>query len=269
MVPELVAWDAARNVMLMRDFGGVDLWGASLPRWENAARSFGQLQMESSRQLSRWLAMGVEDRRPETLPGHFKRLLADQSYLQPGHRQGVTAEEIARAEAAIPRVTELVTRLSESGVPASLVQQDFRHGNLRAVPLKGADARTHRFVYYDWANTVVSHPFFSGTRMLDYLSTPYDTAAEGPSGVSGHVTYASPAFRRYLRDAYVEPWTALLPAAHLRATFDLAWALNPLWQTVRRWLEVPYYEPESPWAKDSLARGPRLLRTVLRSLQES
>ena len=82
----------------------------------------------------------------------------------------------------------------------------------------------------------------------------------------GRVAYAPSAFHRYLRDAYVEPWTALLPAAQLRATFDLARTLNPLWQTLRRWLELPYYEPTSPWGQASLARGPQLLRQVLRTL---
>ena len=50
---------------------------------------------------------------------------------------------------------------------------------------------------------------------------------------------------------------------------DLAWTLNPLWQTIRRWLEAPYYEPTSPWGKDSLARVPQLLRRVLRVLPKS
>ena len=59
-----------------------------------------------------------------------------------------------------------MARLAASGVPASLVQQDFRHGNLTVVPPAGARARAPRFVFYDWANTVVSHPFFSGTRLL-------------------------------------------------------------------------------------------------------
>jgi len=162
-----------------------------------------------------------------------------------------------------------VGRLCESGVPASLVQQDFRHANVRVVTLEEVGGRPHSFVYYDWANTVVSHPFFSGTRMLEYLGRPYETGLVGPSGVPGRVTYAPAAMHRYLRDAYVEPWTALLPASHVRKTFDLAWTLNPLWQAIRRWLEDPYYEHTSPWGKDSLARGPECLRRVLRTLQVS
>jgi|GEM_PF-5274036 len=82
VVPEVVAWEASRNVALMRDFGGTELWGAPVSRWENAARDFGQLQLECSRQLGRWLAMGTEDQRPETLPGNYERLLADRPYLR-------------------------------------------------------------------------------------------------------------------------------------------------------------------------------------------
>jgi hypothetical protein len=54
----------------------------------------------------------------------------------------------------------------------------------------------------------------------------------------------------------------------LRAAFDLARRLNPLWQTVRWWLEVPYYELTSPWGRDSLTWGPHHVRRLLREMEE-
>ena len=271
-VPDVVAWDASRNVMLMRDFGRGGLMGehggAPVARWENAARAFGQVQLECSSHLERWLEMGVEDRRLGTLAGHFQRLMADRPYLWLEHERGLTPEQLAAVEAATPRLMEMVAELDAAGVPASLVQQDFRHGNLAVVPLAAAGERTHRFVFYDWGDAVLSHPFFSGTRMLDYLGKPYEISPVGPSGVPGSVTLSRAAFHRYVRDAYVEPWTALLPAAQLRRAFELAKRLNPLWQTIRWWLEIPYYETTSPWGKDSLTWGPHHLRRVLRTLEE-
>jgi hypothetical protein len=42
-------------------------------------------------------------------------------------------------------------------IPASIVQQDFRHGNL---------VMSRRFcLFYDWSDTVVSHHFFACCRL--------------------------------------------------------------------------------------------------------
>jgi hypothetical protein len=272
VVPDVLAWDAAHNVMLMRDFGRGALMdergGAPVPRWENAARAFGQLQLDCSAHLDRWLEMGVEDRRLTTLRVHFARLMADRPYLWLEHTRGLTPEQVTSIEQVTPRLMEMVEELDASGLPASLVQQDFRHGNLAVVPLGEAGPSTHRFIFYDWGDAVLSHPFFSGTRMLDYLRKPYETTQLGPSGVPGRMTLSRAAFHRYLRDAYVEPWTAQLPATQLRAAFELARKLNPLWQTIRWWLEIPYYETTSPWGKESLTWGPHHLRWVLKTLEE-
>ena len=52
-VPEVVAWDARRNLVLMRDFGGTELWGAPVPPWEEAVRRFERLAQVRRRQQRR------------------------------------------------------------------------------------------------------------------------------------------------------------------------------------------------------------------------
>ncbi|HEU5314490.1 MAG TPA: hypothetical protein VFX49_00135, partial [Chloroflexota bacterium] len=268
-LPDVIAHDATRNLLLMRDFGdGMLRYGAQMSRWENAARGFGALQLACSSHLDEWLAMGCEDRRLPTLMPHFERLLADTPYLWPGHERGLTEEQTAQVRSLLPRLAEMAAQLGASGIPDSLVQQDFRHGNLAVVARPESPDSAFRFVYYDWGDAVVSHPFFSGTRMLDYLGRAFELDVRGPSGLPSRVTYARGAIHRYLRDAYVEPWTALAPARDVRAAFDLARKLNPLWQTVRWWLEIPYYETASPWGRDSLTWGPNHLRRLLREMEE-
>lgn len=144
--------------------------------------------------------------------------------------------------------------------------QDFRDGNLAVVADSGAAAaggRGYRFVFYDWGDTVVGHPFFCAIRMQDYLRRPYPSPVRGPSGIDTPVVFSAGAHRRYVRDAYLEPWTGFAPAAQLRAAFRLARGLNPLWQTLRWWRELPFYERTSPWAVTAATWAPTDLRRIL------
>jgi hypothetical protein len=148
-------------------------------------------------------------------------------------------------------------------VPDSLVQQDFRDGNVAVVEAGAAPGGGYRFVFYDWGDAVVGHPFFCGVRMQDYLRRPYATRVRGPSGVPAPVVFSAAAHRRYVRDAYLEPWTVFAPATELRATFRLTRRLNPLWQTLRWWLERRFYEDTSPWGVAAATWAPGGLRLVL------
>jgi len=264
-LPEVVASGASGRRMLMRDFGRGRLQGLPVAAWEESARRFALLQLDCAAHLDRWLAMGCEDRRPAALPDLFERQIADRSGVGTGTAMGLTDIELAGARSLLPELRRLCAALHASGIPPSLVQQDFREGNLAVGPQRDG-VRT--FVYYDWSDTVISHPFFSGIRMLDYIQQPYETALRGPSGAPSTVTFSAVAHRRYIRDAYLEPWTALLPAAQLREVFALARRLNPLWQAVRWWLELPYYEPASPWGAMMIATLPARVRGLVRSLSE-
>lgn len=262
-VPELVAVDAGDYRMLMRDFGPGRLRGAPVPRWENAARRFAALQAEWAAYLDRWLALGCEDRRPGALPGLLERLLADTPSLGVGRPWGLTGDEVARVRAAVPALADQCASLAAAGVPDSLVQQDFRDGNLAVVEEGAVAGGGYRFVFYDWGDAVVGHPFFCGVRMQDYLHRPYAVRVRGPSGVPAPVVLSATAHRRYVRDAYLEPWTTFAPAAGLRAAFRQARRLNPLWQTLRWWLERRFYEDTSPWGAAAATWAPAGLRRVL------
>jgi pimeloyl-ACP methyl ester carboxylesterase len=269
LVPEIVALDTApeRRWMLMRDFGRGWLRRKPMVCWEEAARQFASLQIEAAAELECWLAMGCEDRRASTLPAHLDRLLADVSALGLDKPWGLSRDELEQVQVRLPRLRDLCEELAASGVPDSLVQQDFRDGNVAVVQdpkTAGQTGERCRFVFYDWSDAVVGHPFFCGIRMQDYINQPYQTAVRGPAGLAQPVTFAPAAHRRYVRDAYLEPFTRFAPVADLRRSFQVARTLNPLWQTIRWWLERQYYEDTSPWAASAATWAPDGLREVLR-----
>jgi aminoglycoside phosphotransferase (APT) family kinase protein len=139
------------------------------------------------------------------------------------------------------RFREMWKELRAYAVPPSIVQQDFREGHVimtDAGPL-----------FFDWSDTVVSHPFFSATRYLQSL--PMSNEQEQERG-------------RRIRDAYLEPWTAFEPRERLIEALDLARALNPLYQAVRWYLALPYVEPGCPWRVAVARAVPQELRATLR-----
>jgi hypothetical protein len=79
-VPDVVAVDAERGWMLMRD-GGTRLREvvkspADLHHWERLLPDYAQLQVEVAPHAETLLALGVPDERLSALSGHFRELLA-------------------------------------------------------------------------------------------------------------------------------------------------------------------------------------------------
>ena len=132
-------------------------------RWPGALRLFGRLQRECSADLPVWLGIGCPDRRMDNLVSRLEPLLSDPLLAQadPPYRLG--DDDLKRLRADRERLAQELLELGESPIPASIVQQDFRDGN---VAVRGRD-----YLFYDWSDTVVSHPFFSACRFLEYVES--------------------------------------------------------------------------------------------------
>ena len=147
----------------------------------------------------------------------------------------------------------MCTQLDRSGIPPAVVQQDFRHENLVAVG--------ETYCYFDWSDTVVAHPFFSGNRFIDYLDPP-----EGEDRYDWRFAHPDDHERRRIRDAYLEPWTAYAPPEELRETFALARRLNRLYQATRWYAEQAYVTPGTAWYAELTPVPSRFLKRFLMDL---
>jgi hypothetical protein len=88
-------------------------------------------------------------------------------------------------------------------------------------------------VFFDWAESSVSHPFFSFLLFLP----------DATSRLS-HV----PDARRRLRDAYLDPWTACAPMDRLIEAFELSQPCAALYHALlQHRCVLPNLEPESRW----------------------
>ena len=247
-VPTVVAIDVSRRWMLMEDFGRRELSGMPFARWPGALRLFGRLQRECSADVPAWLGIGCPDRRMDSLVRHLEPLLSDPLLAQADPPFRLSEDDHERLRADRERRAQELLELGESPLPVSIVQQDFRDGN---IAVRGRD-----YLFYDWSDTVLSHPFFSASRFLDAVGS-----GGGSSRRKGGRRLPTAVRHERLRDAYLDAWADYASRDRLLEVFRLAQRLNPLYQAIRWYLELPYCEPGSPWWR-------MMLSCVTESLQE-
>jgi hypothetical protein len=239
-VPTLVAADVARRWMLMEDFGPRELWRTPFARWPCALRLFGRVQRECSADVSLWLGVGCPDRRMDQLAHCLESLFSEPLLAQadPPFRPG--NGDPGRLRADRDRWAQELLELGNSPVPASIVQQDFQLGNVAI--------HRRRYLFFDWSDTVVSHPFFSACRFLDYVRS----GGRSSKRKSGRRLSKAVRHERLI-EAYLDAWAEYAPRDQLRAVFRQAQRLSLLYLAIRWHHEIPHCEPGSPWWRDMVS----------------
>ncbi|MBA2569078.1 MAG: aminoglycoside phosphotransferase family protein [Actinobacteria bacterium] len=181
-VPELVDVDLERGWMLMRD-GGTRLrelveTTEDLHHWQRLLPDYAQLQIDLAPHAGELLELGVPDERLSVLPEHFGELLDARP-------EGLRADDHRRLVEAVPRVEEMCLTLAKDGIPETIQHDDFHDGQVFV--------RDGRYLFFDWGDSCVSHPFHSLTVVLRAIAWKLDLQ---PGGTE----------LQRLRDAYLEPF---------------------------------------------------------------
>lgn len=140
---------------------GVELSESHPPEaWIRVSRQLGEIMAGERTHVPEWISLGVRDRRPHAWEGTLERLLASEVL------DALSPETRHRLDEITP---ELMTRYGELfGDAATLVPQDSGCCNIH---IDGS-----RVVFYDWADVIIGHPFFSCDRLLD--QAPRETHEE-------------------------------------------------------------------------------------------
>jgi hypothetical protein len=190
-VPVLVDLDVDRAWMLMRDGGPRLREALSIPadlrHWEAALPRYAELQLAAAPAAERLLELGVPDARLSVLPGQLRALLS-----QPV--PGLAPEEHHRVVAALPEFEALCEELASYAVPETIEHNDLHDGQVFL-----GDGR---YIFFDWGDACVSHPFHSLTVTLRATAARFDLAPGGKE------------LQRLLA-AYLEPFGAPKEAAQL------------------------------------------------------
>lgn len=198
VVPALLSTDLERGWMLMAD-GGERLREViererHLGRWLDVLPHYGRLQIDMAEDVDRLLGVGLPDRRLETLTRQYEELV--------GRVDSVTDDERRRLHALVPIIAELCERLASAGVPETIQHDDLHDGQVFV--------RDGGYLFFDWGDACVSHPFFSMSVTLEGgLSWGLDDV-EGSEDITPY------------RNAYLEPFCGFAAQAELRAAHEVA-----------------------------------------------
>jgi Phosphotransferase enzyme family len=228
LVPTLLATDLERGWMLQGDggtrlreileeTGDFDVWVEILPL-------YAELQMNVAGDRDQLLAAGVPDRLLASLPGQFEEVLTDAEALET-----LTQDERRRLAALAPRIEAECRQLADYGLPETIQHDDLHDGQVFV--------RDGRFLFFDWGDACVSHPFYTLVVTLAVLAYRLE------------LDHDAPELDRF-RDAYLEPWTRFRPRSELEQAYPLAYRLGVLcrgltWRSVVAVLPQPLRDDEA------------------------
>jgi hypothetical protein len=220
-IPDLVAFDLDRGWMLMRDAGPMLRAYLKSPQdldmLEPALIQFANLQIAVAPQAKHFFGLGARDRRLERLPGLFETMLAEAEILRIGAADGLTQPQYQQLRATLPRYMEMCRQLESCSIPQTLFHDDFHDGNIFVSGTPGQ----YRFVFSDWDESCVGHPFVSMMLCLRSVGSRagfQDEATEAPERMP-------PELNR-LRDIYLQPWQRYESPERLIEIFNLAWRVG-------------------------------------------
>jgi len=157
-VPRVLAINLPQNWMLMEDAGQVlderhPEKARDLACWQEIISAYVGMQIEAISQRDYLLSQGCPDRRLKLLPGLFEAALADKEMWCIGREGGLTHEELTRLRGLMSRLEGMCEELANYGIPETLHHDDLHAGNIMV--------REERFVFFDWAESFIAHPFYS------------------------------------------------------------------------------------------------------------
>ncbi len=177
-IPAPLTIDIDRRWMLLRDFGPALRGNPDLGAWEVALQAYVPLQRDAVERLDTLWALGCADRRLETLPAWVDFLVSDAETLAL-----IEPHEADRLIALEPHFKKLAAKLSDYRLPSTLVHGDLHPGNIAA--------QHGGYIFYDWTDACIAHPFMDLITVLEETGTLPDQALATAR----------------LRDAYLSLWT--------------------------------------------------------------
>ncbi|HET9673491.1 MAG TPA: aminoglycoside phosphotransferase family protein [Gaiellaceae bacterium] len=218
-VPELLAGDRERGWMLLADAGErlreLEPEPGQLERWEDAVALYAQLQLDVAQDVDEFVDAGVPDRRG-AITEQFAVVIEDETVTKPPVEDPLRDDEIEQLRAIVPRLESEEAELDALGVPFSIQHDDLHDGNVFV--------QNGGYRIIDWGDACVTSPLLSLTIALAVVAYQFGVDADAPEVVR-------------VRDAYLEPFTAVVPRAELLDAVPAATRLGHACGTLK-WAEV-------------------------------
>lgn len=205
----LLAIDRANGWMLSAD-SGITLRRdgqtvAQVSHWLNILPIYSELQIALIDKVDDAIGFNMPDRRLARLPEAYAQLLASTDDLLIDQEQGLTTAEYQRLRAGQARFAEQCAELAAFGLPETVTHEEIHENNV----LIG----NGRYVFTDWSDCSVAHPFFS---MLVTLRAAAHWLKLDEGGAE----------LQQMRAAYLEPWSQFASHDALGQALALAYRLS-------------------------------------------
>ncbi len=234
--PQLVAYDHARNWVLMRDFGGLSLDAVpDVTRWEEALRRLAQIQHYTVKQQAELANIGCPVRPIESLVMQIEPFFSQLETYTHNRWSSLSREDITQLQELAPRLKENCAKLAAYNLPIALEHGDLWPGNVIVT--------ANDYLFFDWSDSSLSHPFFSLWSFLDADSF----IDEGVKAAFASV----PNLHNRLRDAYLSEWLDYASMEQLIEAFELAQLLAPLHAALTYHLYI-LLNMEARWQMESM-----------------
>lgn len=236
--PDVVAVDINNAWLLMREFEGTPLNRIiDLSIWENALKTFAEIQIDLVPRTQNLIGLGFPDRHVDQMVSQLDHLLNDLP-------QYLNEDEVDELESYRSQIRDLCWELLEYDIPLSLGHGDFWAGNVMV--------NMARCVFFDWSESSVTHPFFDLAFFM--------------SGLNKYLSDNKTIYHR-LRDAYLEPWVIYMEMDKLINAFELAKPLTALHHVmIYKLIMLPTIEDRAKWEMDKMI--PFWLRVLIDNMRE-
>lgn len=243
--PEVIAVDVVRSWMLMKDIGGVPLSQVdNIIQWEEAMRHYALIQIDMAAHTQNLISLGCPDRHIDNMVSQLDRLVADTAAMFPGTDADLTSAEADLLNQLLPKLKSMCWKLLDYGIPLTLEHGDFWAGNIIAA--------NQKYIYFDWSDSSISHPFFDMVYFLDHLE-------RGKPAVEN--------VEQRLLDIYLEAWQNYEGLSNLKTAFEIARPLAALHRAlVYHRVILPSIEPRAKWEMEN--ELPTFIRLLLQRMRE-
>ena len=175
--------------------------------WREILPLYARLQQQLAPRAGELLALGLPDRRLARLPDLYASLIEDLPMLRIDQENGLTSAQLGQLHAHKPLVAEYCRRLAAYPIPEGFNHGDFHNSNVFV--------QQDRFVFFDWGDASLTHPFISMRTVLVSLEIHLEWEDNDPRGAP-------------FAEIYLQSWQDYAPLAELRAAYALSRCLAPI-----------------------------------------
>jgi hypothetical protein len=231
-----LAVDSQRNWLLMNDHRSLGYTDLPESGYANATTAFAELLINSKDHLPAWKDLNCPDYSLETIES-FSRDFATHLELINAGDLALKSEQSDTLVAYIKEWGALCSSLADFDFPLTLVDLDFNTSDIAY--------SSDSYKFFDWQETVISHPFFTVLNLFDHLRRPREYQEVPTVEVSKEELNCD-----VLQDAFLTPFNVFESDERVQEAFELAKAIFPVVK-IKWWVDtIESLEPGSFWHRE-------------------